>query len=263
MRSIRWVGAAMLAAMTAPAAAELPVDLELVLAVDVSGSMDRDEQALQRRGYVEAFLHPEVAAAVRSGPYSRIAVTYVEWGGASAQAVTLPWTLIEDGATAEDFATGLAEAPPSRFRGTSISGALAFVAPMFASNGYEGLRRVIDVSGDGPNNVGPPVEPVRDAVVAAGIVINGLPVQIDAPLHLAVGGTELAAYYRDCVIGGPGAFVLPVTEEDQLLEAIRRKLVLEIAGLPARLVPAAAGGAAAAVDCLIGERLRRNWERDP
>ncbi len=182
MRAIGWFGAAVLAAMAAPAAAELPVDLELVLAVDVSGSMDRDEQALQRRGYVEAFLHPEVAAAVRSGPYGRIAVTYVEWAGASAQVVTLPWTLVEDQTTAEDFAAGLAEAPPARFRGTSISGALAFAAPMFADNGYEGLRRVIDVSGDGPNNIGPPVAPVRDAVVAAGIVINGLPVQLDAPL---------------------------------------------------------------------------------
>jgi hypothetical protein len=263
MRAIGWFGAAVLAAMAAPAAAELPVDLELVLAVDVSGSMDRDEQALQRRGYVEAFLHPEVAAAVRSGPYGRIAVTYVEWAGASAQLVTLPWTLVEDQTTAEDFAAGLAEAPPARFRGTSISGALAFAAPLFADNGYEGLRRVIDVSGDGPNNIGPPVAPVRDAVVAAGIVINGLPVQIDAPYHLALGGTDLAAYYRDCVIGGPGAFVIPVTEEDQLLEAIRRKLVLEIAGLPATIQPAAMTAVAGTTDCMIGERLRRDWERDP
>ena len=155
MRAIGCLGVAMVAAMAAPAAAELPVDLELVLAVDVSGSMDREEQALQRRGYVEAFLHPEVAQAVRSGPYGRIAVTYVEWAGPTAQAVAVPWTLIEDAATAEDFAAGLAEAPPSRFRGTSISGALAFAAPMFEGNGYEGLRRVIDVSGDGPEQYRP------------------------------------------------------------------------------------------------------------
>ncbi len=263
MRAVVCLGAVMLAAWPVPAAAELPVDLELVLAVDVSGSMDREEQALQRRGYVEAFLHPEIAAAVRSGPYGRIAVTYVEWAGTGAQVVTIPWTLVEDAATAEDFAVGLAEAPPARFRGTSISGALAFAAPLFADNGYQGLRRVIDVSGDGPNNMGPPITPVRDAVVDSGIVINGLPVQIDAPLYLALGGTALAAYYRDCVIGGPGAFVIPVTEREQLLEAIRRKLVLEIAGLPARVVPTAAGAESAAVDCLLGERLRRNWERDP
>jgi hypothetical protein len=107
------------------------------------------------------------------------------------------------------------------------------------------------------------VAPVRDAVVAAGIVINGLPVQIDAPYHLALGGTDLAAYYRDCVIGGPGAFVIPVTEQDQLLEAIRRKLVLEIAGLPATIQPAAVTAVAGTTDCMIGERLRRDWERDP
>ena len=263
MRVIGCLGVAMVAAMAAPAAAELPVDLELILAVDVSGSMDQEEQALQRRGYVDAFLHPEVAQAVRSGPYGRVVVTYVEWAGPTAQAITVPWTLIEDGATAEDFAAGLAEAPPSRFRGTSISGALAFAAPMFEGNGYQGLRRVIDVSGDGPNNIGPPVAPVRDAVLEAGIVINGLPLQLDAPLYLAIGGLELATYYRDCVIGGPGAFVIPVTERKQLLELIRRKLVLEIAGLPGRVVPAAASGATAEIDCMVGERLRRNWERDP
>ena len=210
MRAIGCVGAGMLMFLAGGSAADdLPVDLELILAVDVSGSMDREEQTLQRRGYVEAFQHPEVAQAVRSGPYGRIAVTYVEWAGPTAQAVAVPWTLIEDAATAEDFAAGLAEAPPSRIRGTSISGALAFAAPMFAGNGFDGMRRVIDVSGDGPNNIGPPVEPVRDAVLAAGIVINGLPLQLDAPLYMAIGGLELSVYYRDCVIGGPGAFVIP------------------------------------------------------
>jgi hypothetical protein len=262
MWAIGCLGVALVAAMATPAAAEQPVDLELILAVDVSRSMDQEEQALQRRGYVEALLHPEVAQAVRSGPYGRVAVTYVEWAGPTAQAVIVPWAVIEDAASAEDFATGLAEAPPSRFRGTSISAALAFAAPLFEGNGYQGLRRVIDVSGDGPNNIGPPIKPVRDAVLAAGIVINGLPLQLDAPLYMAIGGLELATYYRDCVIGGPGAFVIPVTDREQLLESIRRKLVLEIAGLPARVVPAA-GGEAAKVDCLIGERLRRNWERDP
>ena len=261
MRTISWFAMSLLAA--APAAAEVPVDLELVLAVDVSGSMDREEQALQRRGYVDAFLHPEVAEALRSGPYGRIAVTYVEWAGLRSQAVVMPWTLIDGAAGAEDFAAGLSEAPPARFRGTSISGALAFAAPLFDGNGYDGLRRVIDVSGDGPNNVGPPVAQVRDAVVAGGIVINGLPLQIDAPMHMAFNGAPLADYYRDCVIGGPGAFVLPVTERDQLLEAIRRKLVLEIAGLPATVQPAAMTTAATTTDCLIGERLRRNMERTP
>jgi hypothetical protein len=265
MQPVGCVAAGVLAWLCAAAAAraEVPVDLELVLAVDVSGSMDQGEQALQRRGYVEALAHPDVAAAVRSGPYGRIAVAYVEWAGPNSQVLTVPWTLLEGGADAEDFAAGLAEAPPARFRGTSISGALGFAAPLFDGNGFAGLRRVIDVSGDGPNNAGAPVEPVRDAVLEAGIVINGLPLQLDAPVYLAVGGRSLADYYRDCVVGGPGAFVIPVTERDQLLESIRRKLVLEIAGLPARLVPAAETVQPAPVDCLVGERLRRNWEREP
>ena len=249
-----------LLALTAPAAA-VPVDLELVLAVDVSGSMDQGDQALQRRGYVEAFLHPEVVAAIRSGPYGRIAASYVEWAGPGVQRVTLPWTLIETATDAEDFAAGLAEVPPTRFRGTSISGVLTFAAPLFDDNGFEGLRRIIDVSGDGPNNAGAPVTLARDAAVADGIIINGLPIQLAPGGPFGLGAGDLAAYYRDCVIGGPGAFVIPVTEEEQLLESIRRKLVLEIAGTTDLLVPAAAEAAAA--DCLVGERLRRVWEREP
>ena len=244
------------------AAAQTVVDLELVLAVDVSGSMDRQEQAVQRQGYVEAFMHPEVVDAIRSGPYGRIAVTYVEWAGPPSQSSVLPWTLVEDAATASDFAAGLAEAPFGRYRGTSISAALTFAAALFDDNGYDGLRRVIDVSGDGANNAGAPMAPVRDAVVAAGIVINGLPIVLGPSLQRAVGAPDLAAYYRDCVIGGPGSFVIPVTEAEQLFETIRRKLVLEIAGLPPRFLPVAET-ATPTTDCLIGERLRRIWEREP
>ena len=244
------------------AGAQTLVDLELVLAVDISGSMDQAEQMVQRRGYVEAFTHPEVVGAIRSGPYGRIAVTYVEWAGPTSQASVLPWTLIDDAASAADFATGLAEAPFGRFRGTSISGALTFAASLFTANEYDGLRRAIDISGDGANNAGAPVTPVRDAVVAAGIVINGLPITLGPALETAVGAPDLAAYYRDCVIGGPTSFVLPVTAPEQMFETIRRKLVLEIAGLPTRVVPAAAA-APPATDCLVGERLRRIWEREP
>ena len=264
MRSIGWFGAGWLTLLAGgSAAAELPVDLELILAVDVSGSMDAGEQALQRQGYIEAFLHPELAAAVRSGPYGRIVVTYVEWGGHHAQQVTVPWTLIDGGSAADAFAADLAEAPPARLRGTSISGVLLFAAPLFEGNGFDGLRRVIDISGDGPNNIGPPVVPARDAALAAGIVVNGLPLELDARNPIGMGRRSLADYYRDCVIGGPGAFVLPVTATDQMREAIRRKLVLEIAGLPARLVPAAETGPSAGADCLVGERIRRDWLRDP
>jgi hypothetical protein len=250
-------------AMLDEAAAEIPVDLELVLAVDVSGSMDRDEQTVQRQGYVEAFLHPEVLAAIHSGPYQRVAVTYVEWGGSAAQEIVVPWMLVEDAATSASLAALLDDAPPARVRGTSISSALRFSAPLFDANGFEGLRRVIDVSGDGANNMGPPVVPARDAAVEAGIVINGLPIAIKSGNAWSPGGNDLVAYYRDCVIGGPGSFVLPVTAQDQLVEAIRQKLVLEIAGLPPRLLPAAEGTRAGRTDCLVGERLRRIWERDP
>ena len=266
-RPERAIGGLALACVALPfalsaAAAQTVVDLELVLAVDVSGSMDQQEQALQRRGYVEAFAHPEVVDAIRSGPYGRIAVTYVEWAGPTSQATVLSWTLVEDAASAGDFAAGLAEAPMSRFRGTSISGALTFAASLFQDNGYEGLRRAVDVSGDGANNAGAPVTPIRDEVVAAGIVVNGLPITLGPSLQTAVGAPDLAAYYRDCVIGGPGAFVIAVTEPSQLFEAIRRKLVLEIAGLPPRVVSAAATTRSAG-DCLVGERLRRLWEREP
>jgi hypothetical protein len=249
-----------LLALAAPAGA-VPVDLELVLAVDVSGSMDGGEQALQRHGYVEAFLHPEVTAAIRSGPYGRIAATYVEWAGPGVQRITVPWTLLETPTDAEDFAAGLSEVPPTRYRGTSISAALNFTTPLFEDNGFEGLRRVIDVSGDGPNNAGAPVTLARDAAVAEGIIVNGLPIQLSPGGPFGLGAGDLAAYYRDCVIGGPGAFVIPVTEEEQLLEAIRRKLILEIAGVAGFIVPVAATPSAS--DCLVGERLRRTWEREP
>ncbi len=243
-----------------PVAAAMEVDLELVLAVDVSGSMDAEEQAVQRQGYSEALLRPEVLAAIRSGPLGRIAVAYVEWAGTGAQAVVVPWTPIADAATAKSFVATLDDAPPGRRHGTSISGALAFAAPLFDGNGYEGPRRVIDISGDGANNMGPPVMPARDAVVAAGIVINGLPIAIrPSGGWFGLDGPELVAYYRDCVIGGPGAFVLPVTEAGPLAEAIRQKLVREIAGRVPRPLPAAVAGG----DCLVGERQRRIWEREP
>ena len=259
-----WIAAvltAALAALAVPVRAEQPVDVELVLAVDVSGSMDQDERLLQRAGYVAALTHPEVLGAIRSGVYGRVAITFVEWAGPSAQEIIVPWREVADAAGAQALAGELASAPTARIRGTSISGALAFAAPLFENNGYAGLRQVIDVSGDGPNNMGGPVTPVRDAVVARGIVINGLPIMLKG----GSGFGSLAAldvYYTDCVIGGPGAFVLPVHEPEALATAIRQKLVLEIAGVPARLLPAQATTPAATTDCLVGERQRRSWS-DP
>src|SRR5262245_12979154 len=215
-RRLAAIMTAVIAVLDAPAAAEdMPIDLELVLAVDVSGSMDEGERALQRGGYVQAFLHPEVIAAIGSGFHGRIAVTYVEWAGPRAQAVVIPWRTVDSRASAEAFAAALKAAPTSHIHGTSISGALAFASTLFDGNGFAGARRAIDVSGDGPNNMGPPVVPVRDAAVARGVTINGLPLTLRAgsPWSAAYGGLEaglLDIYYADCVIGGPGAFFLSV-----------------------------------------------------
>jgi Protein of unknown function (DUF1194) len=240
------------------AAAQTPVDVELVLAVDVSQSMDRGELALQRQGYIDALLHPQVLSAIRGGMYGRVAITYVEWG--ASQGVMTPWTLIEDAPGAVAFAEALAAQPLRTIRGTSISGALRFAGSLFAANGFEGFRQVIDVSGDGPNSSGPPVVPARDATLAQGIIINGLPIILRQPSYTFYSIPDLDLYYADCVIGGPGSFMLPVDDPRQLADAIRQKLVLEIAGMPPRLLPAAATATGPRIDCLIGEKLRRQWQ---
>lgn len=244
------------------AAQDQPVDLELVLAVDVSRSMDDDEQALQRDGYVGALTHPEVINAIASGVHGRIAITYVEWAGANSQAVILPWRLIDGAAAARTAAADLAEASGTvTRRGTSISGALLFAAGLFDGNGFDGIRRAIDISGDGPNNHGWPVSGPRQMALAKGITINGLPVILKRGGFGGLPQPEmLDAYYRDCVIGGPGAFTVAVRSPGQFAEAIRRKLVLEIAGttpeaVPVAFIPAQAG----ATDCLIGEKTRPQW----
>ena len=243
-------------------AAEVPVDLELVLAVDISLSMDLDELALQRAGYVEAFRHPAVIGAIGRGLFQRIAVTYVEWAGATLQSQVLPWTMIESPADAEAVAAALAAAPIDRQRRTSISGIIDRSVRLFDSNGFEGVRRVIDVSGDGPNNQGPMVTMSRDAAAADGIVINGLPLILKQ-----AGGffnvQELDLYYEDCVIAGPGAFLITVRQPSELVEAIRRKLVLEIAGREPELIRAQlAPTDRAKTDCLIGEKLWRRYMQD-
>jgi hypothetical protein len=239
-------------------AAQTPVDVELVLAVDVSQSMDFGENELQRQGYITALLHPQVLSAIRSGIYGRVAIAYLEWGG--SQSVMVPWTLVEDAASASRLAGALASEPIRTIRGTSISGALGYAAGLFEANGYEGFRRVIDVSGDGPNSSGAPVVPARDAVLEQGVIVNGLPIMLREPSYSFYSIPDLDLYYADCVIGGPGSFVLPVDDPSQLADAIRQKLVLEIAGAPPRLLRAAELALTARVDCLIGERLRRGWQ---
>ncbi len=249
------------AALPLARAADVPVDLELILAVDVSRSMDIDEQQLQRDGYVAALTHPDVLSAITEGRHGRIALSYVEWAGPETQYKVVDWRVIDGLAAGRAFAAELAQAPIQRFRGTSISNGLVFVAPQFDNNGYVAARRVIDVSGDGPNNMGIPIDLAREPVIGAGITINGLPIMIKRASGFA-SIDNLDVYYEDCVIGGFGAFLVVVQSADQFAEAIRRKLVLEIAGVEPRVVPAAATVAGKRIDCLIGEKLREQWERE-
>jgi Protein of unknown function (DUF1194) len=246
---------AILFAASLPAfAGDTEVDVELVLAVDVSRSMTRHELEIQRRGYAEALRSPEVLSAVRRGYLGRIALTYIEWSGTYDQRVVLDWTLIASDADAAAFAAKLTAEFDATMRRTSISGALDFAATRFDGNGFDGLRQVIDVSGDGPNNDGRPVEAARDAVLAKGIVINGLPLMTREGMGSEWTLPDLDEYYRSCVIGGPGSFVIPVTDWEEFTVAVRMKLVQDIAGVPPepRLVPAAG------YDCLVGEKI---WER--
>jgi hypothetical protein len=233
----------------------VPVDVELILAVDVSDSMDPEEQALQREGYVQALRSKEFLTALREGAHGKIAVMYFEWAGQFDQKILMPWRLIDGPEAADAVADELARAPYRRASRTSISGGLSFAKPLFDTSGYRGVRRVIDVSGDGANNAGAPVVSTRDGVTAAGITINGLPIMIRRSRGSMMDIDNLDVYYEDCVIGGPGAFVVPIHERSQFVEATRTKLILEIAGRQpeARVMPAAAREPR--VNCLIGEKL--------
>ncbi len=222
------------------------VDIELVLAVDVSRSMDYDEQLIQRQGYVDAFRDEELINAMLGGYYGRIAVTYMEWANEYTQQQTVAWTVIDTPEDAHTFAAMMESAPYSAYRGTSISGALLAASELINNNEYEGLKRVIDISGDGSNRDGLPVGPIRDAVAQSGIVINGLPLMLRPSNGGGFGGggggggrgygfdevQDLAAYYEEEVIAGQGAFMLPVRDVNELPGSIRQKLILEIAGNP-------------------------------
>jgi hypothetical protein len=232
-----------------------PVDVELVLAVDISFSMDPEEQALQREGYAQALISREFMHALREGANGRIAVTYVEWAGQNDQRVIIPWRLVEGPESADAVAQEISRVPLRRASRTSISGALLFSKNLFDDSGYRGLRRVIDVSGDGANNAGVLVTIARDEVLAAGITINGLPIMLNRPNFGMMDIGQLDTYYEDCVIGGAGAFVIPIREREKFAEAIRNKLVLEVAGrTPApRVVPASADKPR--ISCTIGEKM--------
>jgi hypothetical protein len=240
--------------------AAVPVDVELVLGVDISYSMDPEEQALQREGYIAALTSVEFMQALKQGMHGKVAVTYFEWAGQSEQRVVVPWRLIEGPESADAFVGEIARAPMRRAARTSISGALLFGAYLFDGSGFRGVRRVIDISGDGTNNNGPLVALTRDDVLAKGITINGLPIMLQRPNFGGVDLAELDIYFEDCVIGGPGAFVVPIREREKFKEAIRTKLILEVAGRTPepRVVPAAAD--APRVSCTIGERMwQQRW----
>lgn len=238
----------------------IAVDVELVIAVDVSYSMDPEEQALQREGYTLALTSREFMHALRAGANGKIAITYFEWAGQYDQKIIMPWRLIEGPESADAVANEIAAAPYRRASRTSIAGALTFAKPLFDSSGYRGLRRVIDVSGDGANNAGPLIVPTRDDVLADGITINGLPIMLKRPNPGTMDIENLDVYYEDCVIGGPGAFVVPIRERQQFIEATRTKLVLEISSREPepRVVPASAQ--APRISCIIGEKMwQERW----
>ena len=266
------VAGALAASAFAAEAAVQAVDLELVISTDVSRSIDQEEALLQRRGVAAAFRNPEVIRAITSGFLGRIGVAYVDYSSRAFNRIVMDWTLVHDRDSAEAFAARLLEAPLTFGRRTSISDAIELAREMIELNALEGTRRVIDVSGDGPNNHGRLVDVVRDATVSRRITINGLPIinrhdANNSRFHLP----DLDRYYRGCVIGGPGAFLVVARSFEDFARAIRRKLVLEISGtgpgidgaLFASLVRVSSpGGYVYPGGCDIGERMWRSWD-DP
>ncbi len=257
------------------AAAAEPVDLELVIATDVSRSIDEDEARLQRQGIAAAFRDQDVIRAIQSGFLRRIGVAYIDYSSTDFIEIVIPWRIIADNKSAENFADALIKAPLTYGQRTSISDALEFAVNMIETNTLEGTRRVIDVSGDGPNNHGRLVSNVRDETAARNITINGLPIinthdAGQSRFYLP----DLDKYYRGCVIGGVGAFYVVARDFADYARAIRKKLIFEIAGLspdsragPARFFKAAyhprATGYVYEKGCDIGERMRRMYWDDP
>lgn len=234
------------------------VDVALVLAVDISFSMDLEELVLQRAGYVEALRSPEVHKAIANGATGRIGVTFFEWAGVNIQHHLIPWTVIDSPAAAMAFADELEKQPTRRGQRTSVSAAIDFSVKQLEDSPFRALRRVMDISGDGPNNSGRPVTIARDEAVRKGISINGLPIALKRPGYLDI--SELDIYYEDCVIGGHGAFVIPITQKSQFVQTVKTKLIMEISDAPA--APARlfmhAQARTPRVSCTVGEEMWRN-----
>jgi len=226
---------AAMAASTTARAADTPVDLQLVLAVDVSRSIDEVEAELQRRGYIEALTNDRVIDAILSGEHRRIALCYTEWAGTHYQAVVIDWSVIDSAAGARRFADKLAEAPRASQSWTAVGAALVHAGQRFDASGFTSKRRVIDISGDGRTNDGPPAEIVRDKLVAMGIVINGLPVMMNRTNFGRPPDLTLDKYYEENVIGGPGSFMIVADNFDHFGRAVRTKLVREISSVEGAL----------------------------
>jgi hypothetical protein len=246
MRRRSLLAAAGAAAFARPGRASEPVDVALVLAVDVSRSIDEDEARLQREGYRNAVSDPVVVNAVRGGMIGAIGLAYVEWAGIEYQRLVVPWTRIASQPEADRWSEALAAAPRASLSWTSISGGIRFARDALGECPYEATRRVIDVSGDGVNNSGPPAEQERDRAVAEGITINGLPIVNDRPTFGRAPPIPLDDYYRDAVIGGSGAFVIVAEDFESFGVAVRRKLIREVAGSGGPLRERFAGGRAIA-----------------
>jgi len=249
-----------LAQAPAPRLPAMPteVDVALVLAVDISFSMDLEELALQRAGYVEALRSPEVHKAIANGATGRIAISFFEWAGVNIQHHLLPWTVIDSPESALAAAAEIEKQPTRRGQRTSISGAIDFSVRQLDEAPFRALRKVMDISGDGPNNSGRVVTVARDEALRKGISINGLPIAIRKPGYLDI--SELDIYYEDCVIGGQGAFVIPITEKAQFIQTIKTKLIMEISDAPlepARLIMPAQVRVPR-VSCTVGEDMWRN-----
>lgn len=230
------------------------VDVALILAVDASRSMDMQEMQIQREGYVSALTHSDFINAVKGGMTGRVAIAYYEWASGVDEQSRIDWQIIETSQDANAFAARINALPFMTRTGTSISGAIAYGTGMLAATPFSSMRRVMDISGDGPNNIGAPVVEARDLAVSTGIVINGLALIIRPSSSIV----SLDRYYADCVIGGPGSFVLPVHDIEDFETAIRRKLVMEVSGIgpSARIIPVINAQQA---DCMVGERSRPDF----
>lgn len=240
------------------------VDVELVIAVDISYSMEPEDLAAQREGFAKAIVSQEFLQALRTGPMGKIALTYFEWSSTNDQKIVVPWRQIDGAEAAEAVATEIMKVPIRRGSRTSISSAIKFAMPLFEQNPYRGSRRIIDFSGDGPNTTGDPVATVRDTALQQGIVIASLPVMADTTSadpkdfqHIE----HIDWYYEDCVISGPGSFVMPITDRKNFETAIRTTLALEVAGRTPKGSTAPSVDKEPRVSCMIGERLwRQRWD---